>query len=90
MIEVKGKNKHSPGILTFDGDVLEIFGFGHKHASRRFHIDQISFLMKESNGLSIGYEVGLISISCTEGCENIDELIEAIVSASTNPDLVVK
>ncbi|MGZ7117587.1 MAG: hypothetical protein ACXVHS_09100 [Methanobacterium sp.] len=90
MLEVKGKNKDVHGVLTFDGKVIEVFGFGHKHASRRFHIDQISFLQKESNGLSIGYEVGLISIFCTEGCENIDELIEAIVSASTNPDLVVK
>lgn len=48
MIEIKGKNKDVHGVLTFDGKVIEIFGFGHKHASRRFHIDQISLIMREN------------------------------------------
>lgn len=90
MIEVKGTNKHSHGVLTFDGKVVEVFGFGHKHASRRFHIDQISGLLKENSGLTIAYEDGMISISFTEGCENIGELIDAIISASNNPDLIIK
>ncbi|MBI5680547.1 MAG: hypothetical protein HZC47_06635 [Methanobacterium sp.] len=90
MVEVKGKNKKSVGILTFDGNVLEIFGFAHKHASRRIHVDQIVGLIKENNGLTIGFGEGIISIFYTEGCENIDELINAIISASNNHDLIVK
>lgn len=90
MLEVKGKNKDVHGVLTFDGRVIEVFGFGHKHASRRFHIDQISLLMKENNGLTIGYEDGIIAVFYTEGCENMDEFIGAIISASTNPDLKVQ
>lgn len=55
---------------------------------RKFHIDQVSGLLKENNGL-IGYGTGLISISFTKGCENIDELIKAI-DASNNSDLIIK
>lgn len=90
MIEVKGMNKDQHGVLAFDGRVIEIFGFGHKHASRRIHIDQLKAMIKEPNGLSIVYEDGIISIGYTEGCENMDEFIESLVSASPNPDLVVK
>jgi hypothetical protein len=90
MIEVKGKNERDKGILTFDGKVIEIFGFGHKHASRRIHLDQVNVLLKENNGLTLGFGEGMISISFTEGCENIDELVDAVISESTNPDLVVK
>lgn len=90
MIEVKGKYKKSQGILTFDGIVLEIFGFGHGHPSSRIHIDQITGLLKDSRGLTVGYGDGMMSASYTEGCENIDELIEAIRSASPNTDLDIK
>ena len=90
MIEVKGKYKKSQGIISFDGRVLEIFGFGHGHPSSRFHIDQIIGLLKDSRGLTVGYGDGMMSASYTEGCENIDELIEAIKSASLNPDLDIR
>ncbi len=90
MIEVKGKYKKSQGILAFDGIVLEIFGFGHGHPSSRIHIDQIVGLLKDSRGLTVGYGDGMISASYTEGCENVDDLIEAIKSASNNPDLDIK
>lgn len=90
LIEVKGMNKDQHGVLTYDGRVIEIFGFGHKHASRRIHIDQLRGILKENNGLSIVYEDGIISIGYTEGCENIDEFIETLISESNNPDLMVK
>ena len=90
MIEVKGMNKDQHGVLAFDGRVIEIFGFGHKHPSRRIHIDQLRAIIKENKGLSIAYEDGIIAIGYTEGCENMDEFIESVVSASPNPDLMVK
>jgi hypothetical protein len=90
MIEVKGMNKAEHGVLAFDGRVIEIFGFGHKHPSRRIHIDQLKAILKEPNGLSIVYEDGIMAIGYTEGCENMNELIDALISASPNPELVVK
>lgn len=90
MIEVKGKNKDSIGIITFDGKVLEIFGFGYKKPSRRMHIDQIIGILREPKGLTIGFGEGMISAPYTEGGENIDELIEAVRSASPNPDLDIR
>jgi hypothetical protein len=45
--------------------------------------------MKE-NGLTIGYEDGMISISYNEGCENIGELIAAVKVVSTNPKLIIR
>lgn len=90
MIEVKGLNKENHGVLTFDGKVIEIFGFGHKHVSIRIHIDQVNLLMKGDNNLSIAFESGMIAISFTEGCENIDEFTDAIISHATNPNFTVK
>lgn len=46
--------------------------------------------MKDNNGLTVGFGEGMISASYTEGCENVDELIEAIKSASPNPDLDIR
>lgn len=35
-------NKDEHGFfLALDGRVIEIFGFGHKHSSRRIHIDHL-------------------------------------------------
>ncbi|EKQ55829.1 MAG: hypothetical protein B655_0063 [Methanobacterium sp. Maddingley MBC34] len=90
MMEVKGMNKDQHGVLAFDGRVIEIFGFGHRGASQRIHIDQLKAIIKESNGLSIVYEDGIIAIGYTEGCENMGEFIESLVSTSNNPDLMVK
>jgi hypothetical protein len=90
IIEVKGMNNKDVGILSFDGRVVEVFGFGHNHPSKRFHIDQINLLIKEDKSLTIGYGEGLIIASFTEGCENIYDFIQAIKDASPNPDLMVK
>lgn len=90
MIKVKGMFKNYLGVLTFDGDVIEIFGFRHQPNSERIHIDQVKTILKEPNGLSIVYDMGLIAVNCTEGCENMNEFIEALVSASPNPELEVK
>jgi hypothetical protein len=89
-IEVKGMNKKDRGILSFDGRVVEVFGFGHRHPSKRFHIDQINVIINEEKALTIGYGEGMIMVSYTEGCENMDEFIQSVNDASTNPDLVIK
>jgi hypothetical protein len=90
VIEVKGMNKKDRGILSFDGRVVEVFGFGHRHPSKRFHIDQINLLINEDKALTIGYGEGMIMVAFTDGCENMDEFIQSINDASTNPDLVIK
>ncbi len=95
MIEVKGMNKDEHGVLTFDGNVIEIFGFGTRQVekvipSRRIHIDQLMGLVKEGDGYGIAYEGGVVYVHFTEGGENLEEFIESLVSASPNPDLVVK
>lgn len=90
LIEIKGMNKKDVGILSFDGRVVEVFGFGHKHPSKRFHIDQINLLIKEGNALTIGYGEGLIMISYTQGCEGMDDFVQAVIDASNNPELVIK
>jgi len=90
LVEVIGMNNKDQGIITFDGKVIEIFGFGHKHASRRIHINQLKMLIKEDKALTIGYGGGMIMVSFNEGCDNMDELIETVINASPNPDLILK
>ena len=90
LVEVTGMNKKDPGIITFDGKVIEIFGFGHKHASRRIHINQVMMLIEEDKALNIGYSGGMILVSYTGGCDNMNELVETVKNASPNPDLILK
>jgi hypothetical protein len=85
MIEVIGKR----GLLTFDGRVIEIFGF-ERPESKRIHIQQLKKLEKKSDkgktNLFIYYDYGMRGINC-DNCTNLDEFIAAVVAASDNPDL---
>jgi hypothetical protein len=49
------------GIITFDGEVVELFGFGEQ-GSRRVHVGQIRSIEGGSGGLKIDVERGGVGI----------------------------